>query len=99
MRHEFTIGRFITSQQMQPGLAKMNHQLLLFIEVNLKQQQNLFSIFFKSNDSVLASAVDEDKTIDHNYYIESCLKPIVKEIWKQRKSFDRKGIKLLDDNA
>ena len=42
---------------------------------------------------------DEGKAINHNYYIENCLKPVVKEIWKQRKSSGRKGIKLLDDNA
>ena len=97
MRHQFTIDKFIASQQMQVGLTKTNHQLLLFVEVNLKQQ-NLFSIFFKSNGSVLIHAVDESKTIDHNYYIENCLKPVVKEMWKQKKSSSRKGIKLLDDN-
>ena len=79
MRHGFTIDRFIASQQMQIGLAKMNHQLLSFVEANLKQQ-NLFSIFFKSNGSVLIHVVDEGKTIDHNYYIENYLKSVVKEI-------------------
>ncbi|CAF4243266.1 unnamed protein product, partial [Rotaria sp. Silwood2] len=46
---------------------------------------------------------DESPTIivrrDHNYYIENCLKPVVKEIWKQRKSAGTKGVKLLQDNA
>ena len=97
MRHEFTIDRFIASHQMQAGLTKMNHQLRLFVEVNLKQQ-NLFSIFFKSNGCVPIHAVDENKTIDHNYFIENCLKSVVKITWKQRKS-DTKCIKLLDDNA
>ena len=41
----------------------------------------------------------EGKTVDHNYYIENSLKPVVKEIWKQRKSAGTKGIKLLQDNA
>ncbi|CAF2789238.1 unnamed protein product [Rotaria sp. Silwood2] len=50
------------------------------------EPKNLFSIFFKSNGPVLIHAVDEGKTIDHNYYIENWLKPVVKEIWKQRKS-------------
>ena len=35
-----------------------------------------------------------ESLIHHNYYIENCLKPVVKEIWKQRKV-----IKLLVDNA
>ena len=46
------------------------------------EPKNLFSIFFKSNGPVLIHYVDEGKTIDHNYYIENCLKPVVKEIWK-----------------
>ncbi|CAF0880875.1 unnamed protein product [Rotaria sordida] len=50
------------------------------------EPKNLFSVFFKSNSPVLIDAVDEGKTMDHNYYIENCLKPVVKEIWKQRKS-------------
>ena len=41
--------------------------------------KNFFSIFFKSNGPVLTHYVDEGKTIDHNYYIENCLKPVVKE--------------------
>jgi len=63
------------------------------------EAKNLFSIFLKSNGPVLIHAVDDGKTIDHNYYIENCLKPVVKEIWKQRKSNGTKGIKLLQDNA
>jgi histone-lysine N-methyltransferase SETMAR len=63
------------------------------------EPKNLFSIFFKSNGPVLIHCVDEGKTIDHNYYIENCLKPVVKEIWKQRRSAGTKGIKLLHDNA
>ncbi len=46
------------------------------------EPKNLFCIFFKSNGSVLIHRVDKGKTIDHNYYIENCLKPVVKEIWK-----------------
>jgi [histone H3]-lysine36 N-dimethyltransferase SETMAR len=63
------------------------------------EPKNLFSIFFKSNGPVLIHCVDEGKTVDHNYYIENCLKPVVKEIWKQRKVAGTKGIKLLHDNA
>jgi len=38
-------------------------------------------------------------SIDNKYYIENCLKPVVKEICKQRKSNGTNGIKLLHDNA
>ena len=50
---------------------------------NTFESKNFFSIFFKSNSPILIRAVDEDKTIDHNYYIENCLKPVLKQIWKQ----------------
>ena len=43
--------------------------------------------------------VDEGMMMDHNYYIENCLKSVIKEIWKQRRSAGTKGIKLLEDNA
>ena len=43
--------------------------------------------------------VDEGKTLGRYYYIENGLRPVVKEIWKQRRSASTKGIKLLEDNA
>ena len=63
------------------------------------QLKTLFSTFFRLNDPILIHAVDKDKTVNHNYYIENCLKPVVKEIRKQRQSSGAKGIKLLQDNA
>ena len=39
------------------------------------------------------------QSIDHNYYIENCLKPVVKQIWKQRASTGTEGMKLIEDNA
>ncbi len=80
MRHGFTIGRLVTSQQTKAGLAKVNHQRLWFVGANLNPK-NLFCMFFKSKGSVLIHCVDKGKAIDDNYYIENCLKPVVKEKW------------------
>ena len=91
VKRGFTIGRFITRPRTQAGLVNMNHQLLQLIEA-----KNFFSIFSKSNGSVLIHCVDEGKTIDHNYYIENYLRSIVKEIWKQRRSA---GMRLVENNA
>ena len=44
------------------------------------EAKNSFFIFFKSNDPVLIHCVDGDRTIDCNYYIQTCLKVVVKEI-------------------
>ena len=46
------------------------------------EAKNLFSIFFKSNSSILLHAVDAGQTIDHNYYVENCLKSVLKAIWR-----------------
>ena len=43
--------------------------------------------------------VDEGKTRYHNYYIENCFEPVVKKIWKRRRSAGTKGIELLEENA
>ena len=58
-----------------------------------------FSLFFKSNGSVLIHAVDEDKIVDHNFYIQGCLKLVVTEIRKKQKSPRTKAIELLHDDA
>ena len=66
---------------------------------NRSEPKTIFSKFFKSNDPVLIHDIDKDKTVDDNYYIENCLKPLVKEIRKQRKSSGAKGFKVIHDNA
>ena len=81
MKRRFTIGRFITRQKPQVGLAKVNHQRLWFVEASLNRKIS-FLVLFKSDGPVLIHCVDEGKTIDHNYYIENCLKSVDKEIWK-----------------
>ena len=39
------------------------------------------------------------ETMDHSYYIENCLKFVIKEIKKQRPLTGVHGIKLLHDNS
>jgi len=40
----------------------------------------LVSIFFKSTGPVLMHPVERSKKVDHFYYINRCLKPLVKEL-------------------
>ena len=42
--------------------------------------KTLFSIFFKSTGPVLIHYVGRGKTIDHQYYIDYCLKPLIDNI-------------------
>lgn len=59
----------------------------------------LFSIFFKSTGPVLVHAMERDQKIDRFYYINRCLKPMIKELNRQRPSSGLKNMKLLHDNA
>lgn len=59
----------------------------------------LFSIFFRSNGALLVHCLDVGEKMDRLHYIEYCLKPVVKELWKDRPISGTHGIKLLHDNA
>ncbi|CAF4276691.1 unnamed protein product [Rotaria magnacalcarata] len=49
--------------------------------------------------SVLIRHVERGQTIDHDYYINNCLQPLVNEIKKQRPSSGTHAIKIHHDNA
>ena len=59
----------------------------------------LFSIFFKSTGPVLIDYVERGETIDHQYYIDYCLKPLIDNIKMQRPSSGVQSIKLQHDNG
>ena len=46
--------------------------------------KTLFCIFFKSAGPILIHRVEREQTVDHQYYIEKCLKPVIEELKKQR---------------
>ena len=58
----------------------------------------MFCLFFKSTAPALIHKIDKGKTIDHNYYIDNCLIPVINEIRKKEKSF-RTKYKMLHDNG
>ena len=61
--------------------------------------RTLFCIFFKTTGPVLIHYVDRGDTIDHRYYIDNCLEPLIEEIRKQRPTSGTHAIKLHHDNA
>ncbi len=61
--------------------------------------RTLFSIFFKSNGPVFIHRVERGQTIDHQYYINNCLRPLVDEIKRQRPSYGARGIKIHYNNG
>ena len=56
-------------------------------------------IFFKSTDLVLIHSVKRGQTIDHQYYINNCLRPVIDEIRKQRPFLGIQSFKLHHDNG
>ena len=63
------------------------------------EPKTMISVFFKSTGPVLIHAVKKGSTIDNNYYIENCLKPLVGEMELQRPKTGVKNMKILHDNA
>jgi len=61
--------------------------------------RTLFSIFFKSNGPVFIHRVERGETIDHHYYINNCVRPVVDEIKRQRPSYGTSRIKIHHDNG
>ncbi len=61
--------------------------------------RTLFSIFFKSNGPVFIHRIERGQTIDHQYYINRCLRTLIDEIKRQRLSYETRGIKIHHDNS
>ncbi len=61
--------------------------------------KTLFCIFFKTTGPVLIHHVDRGETIDHHYYIDNCLEPLIDEIRKKKPTSGTHAIKLHHDNA
>jgi histone-lysine N-methyltransferase SETMAR len=61
--------------------------------------RTLLSIFFKSTGPMLIHRVERGQTVDHHYYIDQCLRPLIDEIQRQRPSCGARGIKIHYDNG
>mgnify|MGYP006940065011 FL=1 len=57
------------------------------------------SIFFKTTGSVIIHHVERGETINHQYYVNNCLQPLIDKIWKQRPTSGTHAVKLHHDNA
>ena len=61
--------------------------------------RSLLCIFFKSTGPLLIHSVRRGQTIDHDYYINNCLRPVIDEVKKQRPILGVQSIKLHHDNG
>ena len=79
MRRGFTIGQLVTNPSTQVSLLKASKPITITCRGRF-EPKTLFSIFYKSNGPILIHAIDKERTVYHDYYIQNCLKPVVKEI-------------------
>lgn len=63
------------------------------------EPKSMISVFFKSTGVLHIDCLDKGETIDAQYYIQNCLKPVVMELKKQRPTSGTTNVKLLHDNA
>ena len=56
-------------------------------------------LFFKTTWPMLVDVLDKGKTVDHQYYLKNCLRPLVRSINSHRPQSGTTSIKLLHDNA
>jgi len=61
--------------------------------------KTLLCVFFKTTGPVIIHHVQRGETINHQYYINNCLQPLIDKIWKQRPTSGTHAIKLHHDNA
>ena len=82
MKHGFTIGNCGHKSTNTSWAIEVESATTVACRCKF-EPKTLFSIFIKSNRPVLIHAVGKDKTVNHNYYVENCLKLVVKERRKQ----------------
>ena len=96
--HGLIMNRLVENHRILCGLPEVLHHLQWF-DIVVFAPKTLFSIFFKSTGPVLIHYVERGETIDHRYYIDYCLKPLIDNIKLQRHSCGVQGIKLHYDNG
>jgi len=69
------------------------------VKRGLYEKKCMFVVFFRTTGPVLVHCLEKGKTIDHRYYIDKCLSPMVARLKEQRPKSGTRGIKLLHDNA
>jgi hypothetical protein len=96
--HEFIMNKLVEKHRVLPG-----HQFggtpPIVVRHNRFAPEALFCIFFKTTGPVLIHHVDQGETIDHHYYIDNCLEPLIEEIRKERPKSGTHAIQLHHDNA
>ena len=63
------------------------------------QPKAMFTMFFKTTGVVHLSCLEKGKTINHDTYINKCLKPLFDTINQQRPNSGTKNMKFHHDNA
>lgn len=70
-----------------------------FVRREMHEAKTMFSVFFKSTGLVYITYMDKGRTIDNQFYIENCLKPVVSSINASRPKSGTTNVKFHHDNA
>ena len=66
---------------------------------NQFEPKSMICVLFKTTGPMLVDVLEKGKTIDHQYYLKNCLRPLVRSINSHRPQSNTTNIKLLHDNA
>jgi histone-lysine N-methyltransferase SETMAR len=69
------------------------------VKRNRNEPKTMVSVFFRSTGLVHLTYLECGETIDYNVYLKYSLKPLVKEINKERPRTGTRGLKFHHDNA
>jgi histone-lysine N-methyltransferase SETMAR len=91
--------RKIESRKSSASWLSPGQSPTVVVKRNQFEPKSMFSIFFKSTGVLHIDCACSGEKIDNSYYIENCLKPVVKALKSERSECGAKNMKILHDNA
>ncbi|CAF0889856.1 unnamed protein product [Rotaria sordida] len=98
MNHSFITSKTVEKSSNAAWVASGNYPPTVARRSHFAPR-TLLTIFFKSTGPVLIHSFKCGQTIDHQYYINNCLRPVIDEIQNKRPSLGIPSIKLHRDNG
>ena len=91
--------RKIESRKSNASWLKAGQSPTVVVKRNQFEPKSMFCVFFKSTGVLHIDCACRGEKIDNIYYIENCLKPVVKALENDRSKCGAKNMKILHDNA
>lgn len=91
--------RKIESRKHSASWLKPGEKPAAVVKRGQFEAKTMFSIFFRTTGVVHIDAAGKGEKINNQYYIENCLKPVVKALEIDRSKCGSRNLKILHDNA